>query len=109
MIRDKKPSQVLLERSSQGWLVNGVFPVRKDAIEVLLETLGNVTLKNFVAKSAVPAVNQRMDVYGKWVEVYSGDKLVKNYIVGTETPDMLGTYYRMVDSQLPFSVYIPRV
>ena len=63
VIRDKKPSEVTLERSSQGWLVNGVFPVRKDAIEVLLETLGNVTLKNFVAKSAVPAVNQRMDVY----------------------------------------------
>lgn len=106
VIRDKKPSEVTLERSSRGWLVNGVFPVRKDAIEVLLETLGNVTLKNFVAKSAVPAVNQRMDVYGKWVEVYSGDQLVKNYIVGTETPDMLGTYYRMADSQLPFSVYI---
>ena len=106
VISDKKPSQVVLQRTDNGWLVDGQHPVRKDAIEVLLETLGSVTLKNFVSKSAVPAVNQRMEVYGKWVEVYSGDELVKSYIVGTETPDMLGTYYRMVDSELPFSVYI---
>ena len=106
VIKDKKPSEVTLERSSTGWLVNGSYPARKDAIQVLLETLGNVTLKNFVAKSAVSEVNQRMDVYGKWVEVYSGEKLLKSYIVGTETPDMLGTYYRMIGSQLPFSVYI---
>ncbi|HCP40550.1 MAG TPA: hypothetical protein DIT65_02045 [Cryomorphaceae bacterium] len=106
IISDKKPSQVTLERTEHGWLVDGEHAVRKDAIEVLLETLGSVTLKNFVSKSAVPAVNKRMEVYGKWVEVYSGDELVKSYIVGTETPDMLGTYYRMVDSELPFSVYI---
>lgn len=106
VISDKKPSSVTLERTSNGWMVDGQHVVRKDAIEVLLETIGSVTLKNFVTKSAVPAVLERMDTYGKWVEVYAGDQLVKSYIVGTETPDMLGTYYRMVDSELPFSVYI---
>ncbi len=61
VIRDKKPSEVLLERSSQGWLVNGVFPVRKDAIEVLLETLGNVTLKTLLLKAQFQqSINARM-------------------------------------------------
>lgn len=106
IISDKNPSSVTLERTSNGWMVEGQHDVRKDAIEVLLETIGGVTLKNFVTKSAVPAVLERMDTYGKWVEVYAGDQLVKSYIVGTETPDMLGTYYRMVDAELPFSVYI---
>ena len=54
---------------------------------MLLETLGSVTLKNFVSKSAVPAVNQRMEVY-KWEVRYIAEKVVKSYIVGTETPDM---------------------
>jgi hypothetical protein len=106
IISDKKPSTVVLERTSSGWIVGGDIPVRKDAIEVLLETISQVTLKNFVRKSAVPQVNQRMDVYGKWVEVYQGEVLVKSYIVGTETPDMLGTYYKMNGSELPFAVYI---
>jgi hypothetical protein len=80
--------------------------VRQDAIEVLLETLSKVTLKHFVQQSAVEQVNQRMEVYGRWVEVYAGDQLIKKYTVGTETPDMLGTYYKMAGSDLPFAVYI---
>jgi hypothetical protein len=106
VIRDKKPSSVTLERTAKGWVVDSVHPVRKDAIEVLLKTLSEVRLKNFVTESAVPEVEQRMEVYGKWVEVFVGMQRVKHYIVGTETPDMLGTYYKMVGAELPFSVYI---
>ena len=106
IIRDKKPSSVTLERTPTGWVVDSVHPARKDAIEVLLKTLGEVRLKNFVTESAVPEIEQRMEVYGKWVEVFVGEQRVKHYIVGTETPDMLGTYYKMVGAELPFSVYI---
>ena len=73
---------------------------------MLLKTLSEVRLKNFVTESAVPEINERMAVYGKWVEVFVGEHRVKHYIVGTETPDMLGTYYKMVGAELPFSVYI---
>ena len=106
IIRDKQPSEVILQRGPSGWYVGNGHSVRHDAMEVLLETVSEVILKNFVAKSAVEAVNQRMNVYGKWVEIYKGEELVKSYIVGTETPDMLGTYFKMVGSDLPFSVYI---
>ena len=106
ILRDKKPSSVTLERTAKGWVVDSVYPVRKDAIEVLLKTLSEVRLKNFVTESAVPEINERMAVYGKWVEVFVGEHRVKHYIVGTETPDMLGTYYKMVGAELPFSVYI---
>jgi hypothetical protein len=106
VLRDKKPSSVTLERTAKGWVVDSVYPVRKDAIEVLLKTLSEVRLKNFVTESAVPEIEQRMTVYGKWVEVFVGEQRVKHYIVGTETPDMLGTYYKMVGAELPFSVYI---
>lgn len=106
IIRDKKPSSVVLERTTNGWVVDGIHPVRKDAIEVLLKTVGEVRLKNFVTESAVPEIEQRMEVYGKWIEVFVGEQRVKSYIVGTETPDMLGTYYKMVGAELPFSVYI---
>ena len=107
VISDKQPSTVVLERVGDRWVVGEEqWPVRQDAIEVLLETLSKVTLKHFVQQSAVEQVNQRMEVYGRWVEVYAGDQLIKKYIVGTETPDMLGTYYKMAGSDLPFAVYI---
>lgn len=107
VISDKQPSTVVLERIDNRWVVGEEhWPVRQDAIEVLLETLSKVTLKHFVQQSAVEQVNQRMEVYGRWVEVYAGDQLIKKYIVGTETPDMLGTYYKMAGSDLPFAVYI---
>jgi hypothetical protein len=107
IISDKQPSTVVLERIGGRWVVGEQhWPVRTDAIEVLLETLSKVTLKHFVQQGAIATVNQRMDVYGKWVEVYAGDQLIKNYIVGSETPNMLGTYYKMVGSELPFAVYI---
>lgn len=107
VISDKQPSTVVLERVGDRWVVGEEqWSVRQDAIEVLLETLSKVTLKHFVQQSAVEQVNQRMEVYGRWVEVYAGDQLIKKYIVGTETPDMLGTYYKMAGSDLPFAVYI---
>lgn len=108
IISDKLPSRVVLHRTHQGWVVGeDSFPVRKDAIEVLLETLGQVTLRSFVSEQARTTVEQRMDVNGRWVEVYTQEGRVRHYIVGTETPDMLGTYYKMVDAELPFVVYIP--
>ena len=45
VIRDKKPSSVILERKPTGWVVDSVHPARKDAIEVMLKTLGEVRLK----------------------------------------------------------------
>ena len=64
-----------LERIGDRWVVGEEqWPVRPDAIEVLLETLRKVTLKHFVQQSAVEQVNQRMEVYGRWVEVYAGDQ-----------------------------------
>jgi hypothetical protein len=107
IIQDKTPERVELRREGKQWVVGEAsYPVRKDAIEVLLQTLSGVVLKNFVKESAIEQIEQRMNVYGKWVEVYSGETLVKHFVVGTETPDMLGTYYKKVGAELPFAVYI---
>ncbi len=108
IISDKVPSSVVLQRTPNGWVVGAdSLPVRKDAIEVLLETLGQVTLRSFVAEQARSTVEQRMDINGRWVEVFAGEERIRHYVVGTETPDMLGTYYKMVGAELPFAVYIP--
>lgn len=107
IISDKQPSDVELTRTSEGWIVDGDFAARPDAIEVLLETLHRMRLRNFPQKEAIPTILSRMGTYGKEVKVYKGEELIQHFIVGTDNPDQLGTYMMKVDGDQPYAVFIP--
>lgn len=107
VIWDKSPDTVTLERKGAQWLVNGAYIARPDAIEVLLETLYRVRLRNFPQAAAQETILSAMATYGKRVEVYQGSTLVKAFTVGTETPDMLGTYMLRDGYETPVATYIP--
>ena len=107
VIWDKSPDTATLERKGVQWMVNGQYIARHDAIEVILETLYRVRLRNFPQAAAQQTILSAMATYGKRVEVYQGDALVKSFIVGTETPDMLGTYMLMDGYDTPVATYLP--
>ena len=108
VIWDKSPDTVVLTRTSGSqWLVNGTYIARHDAIEVILETLYRVRLRNFPQAAAQNTILTGMATYGKRVEVYQGDEQVKAFTVGTETPDMLGTYMLMEGYETPVATYLP--
>ena len=51
VISNKVPQRVKLYRNKQGvWQLNG-RPIRKDAMEVLMETLKRMTMRNFVPEN----------------------------------------------------------
>lgn len=106
VIADKRPSRVELTRTNGNWQVNGTYKARTDAIDVLLETLYRQTMRTFVPEATQPTILKRLAVYGKEVKVYAGDKLIKHFFVGTETPDQLGTYMMLEGAEQPFAVYI---
>ena len=107
VIRDKTPSEVTLTRDGSKWMLNDGLRPRKDAMEVLLETIYRMEMRSYVPNTTKETIRQRMDVFGSDVEIWAGDKLVKSFTVGNETPDQLGTYMKMKDSPNPFAVYIP--
>jgi len=107
VIEDKVPTKVILTRKKGGWFVNDDFLARTDAIDVLLETFHHWAMKNYVSAEARPTVMKRMDVFGRHVEVYAGDQLLKSFTVGTETPDQLGSYVKLDDAKDPYAVYLP--
>jgi hypothetical protein len=107
VIWDKTPDTVVLTREKSGWKVNGAYAARPDAVEVILETLHRMALRNFPQKSALPAIVEAMSTYGKEVTVYANGEEVKHFYVGTETPDMLGTYMMLHGADQPYAVYIP--
>ena len=106
ILRDKSPREVELIKSASGWTVKG-RPVRSDAIEVLLETIRRMEMRNFVSANSVDQVLRRMSTYGKEVEIYAGSQKVKHFFVGTDTPDHLATYMLIQGAELPFAVHIP--
>jgi hypothetical protein len=104
-ISDKTPCSVTLTRVNGQWTVEGE-PVRPDAIEVLLETLKRMEMRNFITTAERPSILKKLAVYGKEVKVYSGETLLKHLYVGTETPDFLGTYMMIQGADAPYSVHI---
>jgi len=107
VISDKTPSSATVKRTSDGWELEGGHPARKDAIEILLETLNRMRMKNFLTQQMVPEVERQLAVYGKRVEIYKGDKLDKVIYVGLPTQSEMGTYMKLENGDLPYAVHIP--
>lgn len=107
VISDKSPKQVTLSRRGNRWLLDGEYPVRKDAMEVLLETLYRMEMRNFLPQRMIPTVEKNLAVYGKRVEIYKNGSLDKTLIVGLPTGDEMGTYMKLEDGDAPYAVHIP--
>jgi hypothetical protein len=93
----KQPKSLTLTRENTGWMVNGKYPVRHDAMRILLHTIHDLAVKEPVSRPAKESIIKQLATSGIKVEIYQGDKLVKVYFVGSETPDMLGTYMLLRD------------
>lgn len=110
---DKDGESVLLERKASGWMVNDKYPVRPDAIEMLLYTMRMVEVKSPVSKTSRENVIKLMAGKSVKIEVYSKGKKVKQYYVGHPTQDHTGTYMLMTDPETgenykdPFITHIP--
>ncbi len=107
IISDKTPKTVTLIKTQEGWMIENGLKARKDAIDVILETLHRMRLKNFVPQNARDNVIRRMSSAGKEVAVYANGKLVQNFVVGTETMDEMGTYMMKVGADNPYAMHIP--
>ncbi len=112
-LADKEGKTVLLERKKEGWILNGQFTVRPDAIQLLLYTLRSVEVKSPVSKNARPNVIKIMASKSTKIEVYSKGTKIKQYYVGHTTQDHLGTYMLLTNLdedqnyEEPFVTHIP--
>lgn len=106
--------ELMLQKEKAGqWKVNGKFTARNDAIKNLLVCMKEMQVKNPVAKSAIENVSKQLATASQKVEIYSGEKLIKSYYVGSDTQDGLGTFMLLTDpetgenSSMPFVMFIP--
>lgn len=113
VLSDKKGKILTLERTRDGWKVNGKYKARPDAIQTLLYTIRMVDVKYPVPKSMRDGVLRTMAGFATKVQIYSNNELIKQYYVGHNTQDYEGTF--MLLSNLdngknydePFICHIP--
>lgn len=112
-LANKNGQQVTLERTKTGWVLNGKYPARQDAISLLLYTMRMVDVKSPVAHAGKKNVLKIMSGRSVKVEIYSGNELIKQYYVGHENQENDGTFMLLTNLDTgenyddPFLTYIP--
>lgn len=123
-LADKENNEVTLTHQSDGrWMVNGTWDASQPLVDLLLETLNTMRIRQQVNKSKVPNVIKDIATHGIKVEIYQNDpfinwfggriklfyheKLTRTYYVGRETKDMMASYMFRQGDEKPFEIHIP--
>ncbi|MBC8320005.1 MAG: hypothetical protein H8E34_04710 [Bacteroidetes bacterium] len=119
---DKQTNSVLLERTSDGWLLDSKYKTNTKVVDFLLETMHRIRVKSPVPIAARDNIIKRMASIGIKVEIYQDayrinlfdkiklfpyEMLAKVYYVGDVTPNNLGTYMLIEDAEHPYVTHIP--
>ncbi len=120
---DKENNHVLLTYKNDSlWMVDEVYPASQHMVELLLETLSDMRIRNRVNAAAVANVNKLLAAKSVKVEVYYKDYRISWFkdkfrmfpyekceviYVGHDTQDMLATYMYRDGDDAPCVVHIP--
>jgi hypothetical protein len=106
---DKLNKQVTIVRKEKYWEVDGKYRARKDAINIVLSTIKDLTVKSPVPKASLENQIKRIAAKSVKVEIYTNNstKPSKVFYVGGGTTDNQGTYMLLENSSKPFIMYVP--
>ena len=107
-LADKADKTILLERNEAGgWMLNGKYRARQDAVNNLLYTIKEVSVRTPVPKNAFENIIKNIAGKSVKVEIYQGgDDPVKTYYVGSSNQDHSGTYMLIENSSVPFVTHL---
>lgn len=100
-------ASVLLERKGNDWIANGTYTARRDLLNILLQTIKRVSVRERVKDSKMDKILSDISTLGTKVEIYQNNKLTKTYYVGMDAGSTSGTYMILEGSDIPFLVEIP--
>ena len=123
-LADKQGNSVTLTRGSDSlWIVNDTFVANQAMVDLLLETLNTMRIRQQVNHSAMPhVVNDiaahsiktevyqrayRIDWFHHHLRLFPHRKLAVTYYVGRETQDMMASYMFREGDEKPYIIHIP--
>jgi hypothetical protein len=99
-LADKTGKKVTLQRNEDGtWSVNDKYMARPDAINNLLATMYRLSVREPVGAKARENIIKQLITGSIKCEIYSKGEMKRLYYIGSETPDMLGTYMLLADPE----------
>jgi len=121
---DKQNQQVLLTRvADSSWIVDNEYPANQPMVDLLLETLNSMRIRQQVNRSAIPTIIKDLSARAIKVEVYQRkplinwfggrlqlfprEKLGVTYFVGRETQNMMASYMFREGDKVPYIIHIP--
>lgn len=122
---DKMDNQVTLScvEDDSIWMVDGQYEANQPMVDLFLETLHDMRVRQQVNKAAAPNVTKdlaaksvKVDIYQKvylidWfkhrLRLFPKERKTITYYVGHETQDLLGTYFFREGDKMPMVVYLP--
>lgn len=123
-LADKETGEVTLERQGDStWSVDGKHLASQPMVDLLLETLHDMRIRQQVNKNAVPnaikdiaAHSIKVEVYqnvplinwfGGHLKLFTRERLTNTYYVGRETQDMMASYIYRKGDDVPYIIHIP--
>lgn len=107
-LADKKSNTILLERKSNGWMLNGKYPAMQTPVNNLLHAFLMQEPSYPVPESMHNSVVKLLAADGIKVEVYdANNKSIRTFYVGGQANDGLGTYMLIDGANRPYVVHIP--
>jgi len=105
---DKTKKRVTLTRKDDDWQVNDKYTARKEAVDLLIQTLGNLDIVSQVPRAAEESVKRSITISGIITEVYDKQgKLMKELYVGGGTQGSVSTYMMKKGDADPYVVSLP--
>lgn len=121
-LADKQDNEVLLTRvGDSSWIVDNTYPANQPLVDMLLETLHTMQIRQQVNRNAVPNVikdisarSVKVEVYGRaprisifGLDLFEHEKRLTTYYVGRETQDMMASYMYREGDKVPYVIHIP--
>jgi hypothetical protein len=107
-LADRTGAQVTLEKKGPGnWMLSDGSEARNDAMNSLLVTIRDVSVRSPVSKAAYNNVVRAIATKGAKIEIYTNAGLAKTYYIGGPTQDQMGTFMHLEGSSVPFVTHIP--
>lgn len=123
-LADKQDNEVLLTRvGDSAWIVDNTYEASQPLMNMLLETLHKMRIRQQVNRNAVPTIINdlsaraikveiyqrvpRINWFGGRLQLFPHEKLTMTYFVGRETQDMMASYMYREGDKNPYIIHIP--
>jgi len=99
--------KLILEKSGEGWMVNGKAEARKGGISFITRILTEARIKSPVSEDVFRKEISDADISPVQVKVFEGRKLLKSFRVYKTTSNRYGNIMKIKERSKPFIVEVP--